>query len=263
MNMNFDLTIPELAYMFGFFQADGHLSQDTRDRGKFRIELSKRDEHILYDFQKLIPEYSSIKYRTRDTNFKDNYECCVLTISDLSFRDLLCSMGIPYGIKSEIIKPPVNPYSRIDYIRGLIDGNGSVGLTERGFPLISLTTYSDFTAIDYKKFIFEHTGMVNNTNRNKRDNIYNIGMLKEDAQKLCIILYPPGCLCLKRKFEEVQKLLQWKRPDNWRKKSVQKGWTEDQDNYIKSHSMQESMDSLKRSKQSVSLRLWRLKKCTK
>jgi hypothetical protein len=92
---------------------------------------------------------------------------------------------------------------------------------------------------------------------------YNICMLKEDAQKLCIILYQSGCLCLKRKLEEVQKLLLWKRPDDWRKKTVQKGWTEDQDNYIKEHSVQESMDFLKRSKQSVSLRLWRLKKCMK
>jgi hypothetical protein len=49
----------------------------------------------------------------------------------------------------------------------------------------------------------------------------------------------------------------------WKEKIVPKSWTEDQDNYIKSHSMQESMVFLKRSKQSVSLRLWRLKKCTK
>lgn len=249
--------------MFGFFQADGHLSQDTRDRGKFRIELGKRDEHILHDFQKLIPEYSSITYRTRDTNFKDDYESCILTIYDLSFRDLLCSMGVPYGAKSELIKPPINSYSRIDYIRGLIDGNGSMGLTAKGLPFISLTTYSDFTAADYKEFILEHTGMVNNTNRNKRDNIYNINMRNEDAQKLCIVLYPPGCLCLKRKFEEVQKLLLWKRPNNWRNKSIQKGWTEDQDNYIKRHTVQESMNFLKRTEQSVKLRLWRLNKCTK
>ena len=88
-------------------------------------------------------------------------------------------------------------------------------------------------------------------------------MFKEDAQKLSVVLYPPGCLCLKRKLEKVQELLLWKRPEDWKEKIVQKGWTEDQDNYIKNHSMQESMDFLKRSKQSVSLRLWRLKKCTK
>ena len=259
--INFDLTVPDYAYMFGFFQADGHLYQGVGNKGKFTVELSKRDEHILYDFQKLIPEYSSIRYRVRDTNFKDDYQSCILTVSDLGFRTLLSNMGVPYGKKSEFIKPPTVPFSRIDYIRGLIDGNGSLGLTAKGLPFISLTTFSDFTAADYKDFIFEHTGISNNANRNKRDNIYNIGMLNENAQNLCIILYPPGCLCLKRKLLEVQKLLIWKRPDNWRKKLTQKSWTEEQDNYIKEHSEQESMDFLKRSKQSVLLRLWRLKKC--
>jgi hypothetical protein len=60
-----------------------------------------------------------------------------------------------------------------------------------------------------------------------------------------------------------RKIISKKVPEGWKEKIVQKGWTEDQDNYIKGHSIQESMDFLKRSKQSVSLRLWRLKKCTK
>jgi hypothetical protein len=257
--LNFDLTIPEYAYMFGFFQADGHLYQQERNRGKLILELNKKDKHILYEFQKLIPVYSSVRNRIRDTNFKKNFKSSILSICDLSFRTLINNLGVPYGRKSRLIKPPLEIYSKIDYYRGLIDGDGSLGLTKQGLPFISLTTYSDFIAEGYKKFIQEHTGMINNNCRNKRDNIYNILMFKEDAQILSRILYPAGCFCLKRKLESVQEILLWKRPKNWKEKVVQKGWTFDQDDYIKGHTISDSMIFLGRSKQSITTRLWRVK----
>ena len=107
MPLSFDLTIPEYAYMFGFFQADGHLHRQRNDKGKFTLELAKRDEHILYDFQKLISVYSSVIPRTRDTNFKKDYKSCILTVCALSFRESLCSLGLLYGKKSYLIKPPL------------------------------------------------------------------------------------------------------------------------------------------------------------
>jgi len=48
-----DLTIPEHAYMFGFIQADGHLYQTTRNRGKLQIELKESDGCILEKSQVL------------------------------------------------------------------------------------------------------------------------------------------------------------------------------------------------------------------
>jgi hypothetical protein len=38
------------------------------------------------------------------------------------------AIGIPYGKKSETVNPPSNPFSEKDYIRGLIDGDGSIGM---------------------------------------------------------------------------------------------------------------------------------------
>jgi hypothetical protein len=261
--MKIDLTIPEYAYMFGFFQADGNLYQDTRNRGKFTISLNSRDEHILYSFQKMISVNSSIKTRIRDTKFKKNFISSTLSICNLEFRTLLNQLGIPYGKKSAIIKSPIVPYSKIDYYRGLIDGDGSLGLTKKGFPFISLTTYSDDSANDYKQFIYDTIGVVNNGKRNQRDHIYNLILFNKDAQCLAKILYPDGCLCLKRKFKKMQKMLSWTRPKNWKKETRIQSWTPEQDQYIQIHAVKDSMQILNRSKQSIEMRLWRLRKVQK
>ncbi|MEA5567319.1 hypothetical protein [Anabaena sp. UHCC 0399] len=44
---NITLENPYYAYLFGFIQTDGHLYNNTRDRGCLSIEINKQDEHIL------------------------------------------------------------------------------------------------------------------------------------------------------------------------------------------------------------------------
>jgi len=255
-----DATKPDVAYMIGFFQADGHLSQGSQNRGKFTLELNKRDEHILYSFQELVPCYSSVIPRHRDTNFKDDCDTSTLTISDWGYRTALNEIGISYGKKSASMRPITVAHSRYDYFRGHLDGNGSVGNTEKGYPFISLTTFSDHIAAAYKQLILETTGMVNKASRNKRDNIFNIVMFREDAQTVIEKLYYKDCLSLNRKNEAAQIALLWVRPAHWRVKSTQRDWTSDQDEFIMGHSINVSMEYLKRSKKSIQIRLWRLKK---
>ncbi|TGZ16377.1 hypothetical protein DV517_13500 [Streptomyces sp. S816] len=42
-----DLDVPEYAYMFGFLQADGHLSRGTGQKGRLTVEVSARDVGLL------------------------------------------------------------------------------------------------------------------------------------------------------------------------------------------------------------------------
>lgn len=258
-----DLNIPELAYWVGFFQTDGNLYKDKREgknRGKFSISLSIRDKNIIYKLKKFIPVYCSISYRTQDTNFKKDYKSIVLTISDIRFRRMINELGVPYGKKSDIIKPPKMPFSEIDYIRGLIDGDGSLGFEEgRGVPFISLTTDSEDIAQYYKKFILEKTGIIKRDNRNKRDKIYNIMLQSDGAVSIVKILYTPKCLCINRKYKAAKKIIGWERPKHWKVKIIGQLWSKDQDLFITSHSISESIAFLKRSKSSIKTRLWRLK----
>src|SRR5829696_955979 len=73
---------PFYAYLFGLIQTDGHLYQNTRNRGRLSIEVSKRDEAILIELQKRLPFNSTISERTRQTNFRNEYVSVIWNVFD-------------------------------------------------------------------------------------------------------------------------------------------------------------------------------------
>lgn len=254
-----NLKTPEHSYFFGFSQADGYLEEHSRNRGRLRIELGKRDKNVLKSFKEAFPSvYSSITSRVRDTNFKENHKSYTFNIYNKEFRGKLNKLGLPYGKKPEIISSPKGDFCERDYIRGLVDGDGSVGITGRGFPFISFTVKSEELKDYLLKVIEKIVGEKKRLNRNKRDDVYNIMVNREKAQQLIKYLYYPGCLALKRKLNSAKIALKWKRPKDM-KRHFQKFWEEWEDEYTLSHSIEESCDYLKRTKSSVKNRLWRLR----
>jgi hypothetical protein len=252
-----NLKTPEHSYFFGFAQADGSLRKQSRNRGYLEFELKKEDGEILEFFRKLFPFSSSIKKRVRNTNFKKNSESRAIRIFPKKFRDELLKLGLSPGKKSLNTFPPKCSFSERDYIRGLIDGDGSVGTTRKGFPFISLTVKSEalknYLCGVIEKVIKERKRI----SRNKRDNIYNIMLNREKAQKFIKYLYYPRCLTLKRKLKKAQEALKWKRPETL-KRIFKKFWKPWEDKYIFSHSIEESCNHLMRTERSIKMRLWRL-----
>ncbi len=253
------LESPDYSYMFGFIQTDGHLSKSTRNRGRLSVEVSKKDEDILWAFKKLLRFNSSITERTRTTNFSDDYKSVVWRVYDQEFRDYLESWGLSYGKKSNLIDIPTCKFSQADYFRGLIDGDGSLGLTCQGFPFISLVTSSSSIANAFLQVIKLTIGKEKTSKRNQRDNVYNIALFKEDAQLLVQFLYYENCLALSRKSQKAREVLSWVRPQTMKKIANRKNWTKEEDIYIFNHSIEDSIAMLKRSKKSIEIRLWRLK----
>lgn len=255
-----DLAKPEHAYMFGFIQADGHLQQNTRNRGKLQIELQESDRDVLEKFKEIIPFNTFLSTRTRDTNFKDNYTSAILVIHNQQFREGLIRIGLTYGKKSDIISAPKVDVSVVDYWRGMIDGDGSLGLTEKEFPFLSLNCSSEQMANDYIQFLFSITGKLKTTSRNKRDNTYNICVNKEDAQEVVKKLYYDNSIALNRKKVLAKIVLDWKRPSTMRRRDYQvKSWDKMEDKYILSHSVDASVKKLKRTEKSIKIRIWRLR----
>lgn len=253
------LVNPFYAYLFGLIQTDGHLYQNSRNRGRLSIELGKRDEELLLELQKRLPFNSSISERTRKTNFRNEYVSVIWNVFDKRFRDFLMENGVPYGRKSNIIKTPVGKYSKIDYFRGLIDGDGSLGLTSKSFSFLSFITASSEVAFEYLRFLKSITGKQKTSIQNKRDNVFNIAVYKEDAQKVVRTLYYENCLALPRKLEKAKEVLSWQRPSTMRKVEDRKRWTVVEDNFILSNSLRDAMIKLDRSQNSIEMRLWRLK----
>ena len=101
-----DLMNPVHAYLFGMIQTDGHLSKNTRNRGKLQLEISYRDANVLEQLASVIPYKSSITTRTRSTNFSAKHTSAVLTVCAKEFRDEIVRLGMIYGKKSDIIDVP-------------------------------------------------------------------------------------------------------------------------------------------------------------
>jgi len=149
--------------------------------------------------------------------------------------------------------------SEVDYVRGLVDGDGSLGLTAKGYPFVSLNTSSDAIAAFYIDFLHRVTGRPRKTSsRNKHDDTFNIAVFKEPAQTVSALLYYDGCLALTRKTRAAQAIRAWTRPVGMRFCDSVQLWTPEQDAYVLSHSVEDSMSALNRTKQSVDMRLWRL-----
>ncbi|MEV0639539.1 LAGLIDADG family homing endonuclease [Streptomyces sp. NPDC050619] len=255
-----DLRVPEYSYMFGFLQADGHLSQQSRQRGRLTVEINARDIDLLRKFQKLTPYNSSIRERTRSTNFAETAHSAVWSLCSLEARTIVNGLGLPYGRKSQTIAPPLVEFSRRDYLRGLIDADGSVGHTRKGCPFISLTTASTAVGAYLRQYAKDITGCERNIKRNVRDSIYNLYYTMEVAQNLAAHLYYPGCLSLERKRAVADSLTTWVRPAGMRAAHTRRPWTEWEDRILlELKSPKAAAEKLGRTTQSCDLRLWRMR----
>ncbi|MFC4503843.1 MULTISPECIES: LAGLIDADG family homing endonuclease [Streptomyces] len=254
-----DLTVPEYAYMFGFLQADGHLYQGTGQKGRLSVELNFRDIDLLYRFKHLTPYNSSVTERTRSTNFAENHHSAVWTLCSLEARTKLNNLGLPYGRKSRQISPPSVDFSCRDYLRGLIDADGSIGHAGQGIPFVSLTTSSTAIAAHLSSYARSITGVERMTNRNTRDGVYNIVYEKEAAQILAADLYYPGCLSLGRKQVKADSVASWRRPYDMRIVRSRR-WTASEDQLLlETNDVTAVATKLGRSEQSCRMRLWRFR----
>ena len=255
-----DLTVPEYAYMFGFLQADGHLAKGVGQKGRLTVEINARDIELLRQFQKLTPYYSSINERTRATNFAETHNSATWSLCSREARTLLNDLGLPYGRKSKTISPPRGEFARRDYLRGVIDADGSVGYTSKGFPFVSLTTASTAIGTYLCQYVQEVTGAERNLKRNARDDIYNVLYMMEVAQNFAAHLYYPGCLSLERKHAAADSLASWTRPAGMRAAHTQRRWNAQEDRLLlELNSPKAAAEKLGRTVQSCHLRLWRLR----
>lgn len=204
------------SYIYGLMLADGNLyfSKDRRrevdNRGRVSLEVNSRDKDICLKLFDIIPN-SKISQRIRDTNFKKNYSTCVFSNHQQAFREWLMSCGFPKEDKTFNAAPPTEIYNEIDFWRGFIDGDGSLGITAKNIPFVSLVTDSEAIKEAYLDFLFRFYGLKKKSSRNKRDGAYNIMVTNENAVKLAEDLYLSSDLYLDRKFKKAIQLQSWVR----------------------------------------------------
>lgn len=243
------------AYFYGLLLSDGHLELATRNRGRISIELANGCE-VLNSLQEYFG--GSRFSRSRKTNFSDNLKIEGWRNSRIEFRSQLMKFGFPPGDKSLTQNVPNSLYNKRGFWRGYIDGNGSMGFTENNRPFLSIATKSSSIAHMWEKFLFNFH-IQRNTNRNKRDNFYNILITTEDAQNVLNYLYNNAEVKMDYNYQNYKNIMNWIRPPNMPKAPPSKQWDHYQDRFILNHSIQESIDKLDRTKSSIKNRLFRLK----
>lgn len=252
------------SYLYGLFITDANLYLTSRNRGRISLEVSEKDSDIVIKLFEEIPN-SHIRKRTRDTNFKQGYTTFTFVNGHKPFRDYFIECGFPTEDKTNNANTPQVEYDELSFWRGVIDGDGSLGYqkynsseNEKEIPFVSLVTKSEVLKQAYCNFLQKRYGITKKVSRNKRDDAYNISINCEVAQQLAKDLYlsEERCLCLDRKYNLAKDIQNWVRKHP--KKIIHK-WTEEEDNYILSHTVKQSAKYIRMSETSIRTRLSKIK----
>ena len=250
------MNIEDKSYVYGLLGADGCLSLDSRNRGRISLELSDRDRDIVYKLYALIP-HSVVRERIRDTNFKDQYHSITFANYHKPFRDSLIEFGYPVKDKKNLLTVPSLPYSKRDFWRGIVDADGSLGYTSEGSPFVSLVVIGEDLKNEFLNLLEFEFGVIKNVKRNSRDGVYNIVVKHEDAVSLANYLYAGSTLHIDRKYSKYLEVIEWVRTT---RKSGSRSFSQYEVDFILSHSIEECVEKLGRSKSSIYMKKQRLSK---
>jgi len=117
---------PDMAYVLGYFAADGSMAQNTR--GAHFMEFASTDSILIRHVRKVTGSSHSVTIRDRGgTNWKTQYR---LQIGSKEWFTDLSRLGFTQA-KSNTLQFPIIPKAYTgDFVRGYFDGDGCVYLGE-------------------------------------------------------------------------------------------------------------------------------------
>lgn len=216
------------SYLFGLFGTDGSVRRNNKEDHISNLSLELIDEDIIDKICNVLPNCVKGE-RYRNTNFKKNHHSYTLSCSNKDFI-LWCEQnGFPLKNKTNMLAPPLLEYSENDFWRGVIDGDGSIGVKKNEEqPFISLTTKSELLKESFCNYIYKLTNFKPKINRNMRDDIYNITIHGEKAQIIGKTIYENSMIYIDRKYQKYLINSTWKKKNmkgvakkRWTKKEIE------------------------------------------
>ena len=210
-----ELSLEEKSYIYGLLLTDGTLNFANQEKytGQIVLEINKNDEDIVNKLCKIIP-HSTKTERIRNTNFKNEYHSVNFRICRQKFIKELIDFGFPIKDKTLNAAPPISYYDKNAFWRGVIDGDGSIGLSQNSHgddnhAFLSLTTKSEILKDEFCEYIKTITGQELNPHRNKRDDIYNINITSHKCINVLREIYKNATIYLDRKYQKYLECLKW------------------------------------------------------
>lgn len=112
---------PEMAYVLGFFAADGNLS--INKRGGCYISFQSKDRQIIFDIRKAIDSNNKISTRTNKLTDNKFYR---LQIGSRYIVDILQKMGFSTTKTKHLPFLNIPDNMLHDFVRGYFDGDGNI-----------------------------------------------------------------------------------------------------------------------------------------
>jgi len=133
----------DMAYVLGFFAADGYITVNKRGGQFWCIDIG--DKKLIEQIKKVIESEHKISTRTKH---KENYVSYRLQIGSIEMCDDLRKLGYDEN-KTKSLAVPHIPFRYFsDFVRGYFDGDGNVwsGLMHKSRKTYTLVIQTAFTS---------------------------------------------------------------------------------------------------------------------
>lgn len=207
----FDTWTPEMAYVLGYFAADGCMYRNNR--GSYYIGFTSTDPELIETVKEIMEVTNRIEeYQSPKENHQRRY---ALQIGSKKIFQRLLELGFTPR-KSLTLKFPNIPNNVLgDFVRGHFDGDGcaffgTYKLKDRRKPkntlLASFTSGSRAFLVALQRRLVEQLGMGKGCLRVRHEGAYNLGYSLKDARQLYNFMYPTGTVPhLRRKKVKFEK----------------------------------------------------------
>lgn len=194
-----------LAYVVGIIATDGNIGRDRP-----YINITSKDKYIVEKCKYALKVKNCIGRKGRgDSKIKKYY---VLQLRNIEFYEFLKKLGIVPAKSKTIGKLIIPDKFFADFLRGCIDGDGSIGShahPESKLPQLRIRLYS--ASLKFLKWIKREiqilakidTGWIRSAS-----DIHSLSYAKKDSIKLGKFLYHKNAtLYLQRKYEKIEYFL--------------------------------------------------------
>lgn len=192
-----------MAYVLGFILADGSIVKSKRkghsDSLKFGVHL--KDADILKKIKKELESEHKIS--------KAGDAVYLSIVSQVMVNDLK-NLGVTYRKSLEETVPKMPKVFIRDFIRGVVDGDGSIRIDKTDYPHLSVyggRAIMKFIRDDFLKKFDIYSKISKRSKSREGKYLYEIAYRCNSAQTLLDYLYKGSRLSLDRKFELVKKCL--------------------------------------------------------
>lgn len=207
---------PEMAYVLGFFAADGYITVNKRGGQFWCMDIS--DKKHIEKIKKVIQSDHKISIRRRKGG---KYKTYRLQIGSPEICDDLRKLGFDERKTKNMVVPNVPKKYFSNFVRGYFDGDGNVwsGLIHKGREVWSLSIQVVFTSCS-EIFLFDlktkldQFGIKNGVLRKNKGNFYRLTYSVFSSLKLYNFMYndlSTSNLFLKRKKDVFGKYINMKR----------------------------------------------------